>query len=171
MARARPIPELADATPLADAAARTVQVRAAEVFEFAGAALDTNDIEGVHDMRVATRRLRAALEVYRDCFPKPEFKRELRDVKSLASALGARRDPDVAIATVKEIAAHLPASAAPGVDAFLGELRADQEAGNTTLEAALAEAQSSGLQPRLLELAAHPLDSDATFGAFMADMV
>ena len=32
--------------------------------------LDTSDIERVHDMRVATRRLRAVLEVYAPCFPR-----------------------------------------------------------------------------------------------------
>ena len=42
-----------------------------------GAVLDVSDIERVHDMRVATRRLRAALEVFRPCFPRAEFKATL----------------------------------------------------------------------------------------------
>ena len=32
--------------------------------------LDVGDIERVHDMRVATRRLRAALEIFGPCFPR-----------------------------------------------------------------------------------------------------
>src|SRR3954447_25802029 len=133
MARARPIPGLGPEIPLRDAAARTIRVRTAEVFGFAHGVLDTADIERVHDMRVATRRLRAALEVYRVCFPSEEFKWALRDVKALADALGARRDPDVALAAVEEIASHLPPSARPGVDMFEDELRAEQTLGNAEL--------------------------------------
>jgi CHAD domain-containing protein len=154
MARARDIPGLGPDIPMREAAARTVQVRTSEVFAFAAGVLDTGDIERVHDMRVATRRLRAALEVFRPCFPKPEFKAALREVKELADALGARRDPDVALATVEGIMAHLPPEARAGVDAFEQELRADQATGNTTLEQALARAAESQLQARLLELAA-----------------
>ena len=46
-----------------------IEVRAGEVFEHADGVLDLDEIEPVHDMRVATRRLRAALEVFEPCFP------------------------------------------------------------------------------------------------------
>ena len=154
MARARAIPGLSPDIPMSEAAARTVQTRASEVFAYAAGVLDTSDIERVHDMRVATRRLRAALEVFRDCFPEEEFDAALRDVKYLADALGARRDPDVALDAVEEIAKELPESARAGIDAFEEELRADQADGNETLERALAYAVESQLESRLLELAA-----------------
>ena len=48
--------------------------------------LDTSDIERVHDMRVATRRLRAALEVFEPCFPAKPYAQTLREVKRLADA-------------------------------------------------------------------------------------
>ena len=51
------------------AAARIVRVRAEELFDHAGGVLDTSDIERVHDMRVASRRLRAVLEIFAACFP------------------------------------------------------------------------------------------------------
>ena len=35
--------------------------------------LDTEDIERVHDMRVASRRLRAVLEIFAACFPEAEY--------------------------------------------------------------------------------------------------
>jgi CHAD domain-containing protein len=154
MAKARDIPGLGPDIAMWEAASRTVQTRAAEVFSFATGVLDTGDIERVHDMRVATRRLRAALEVFRVCFPKPEFKAALRDVKDLADALGERRDPDVALEEVEQIKASLPAAATAGVDAFEDELRADQAQGNVTLERALAHVVESQLEARLLELAA-----------------
>ena len=147
MAKARPIEGLGPDLPLREAATRIVEVRAAEVFEFEQGVLDTADIERVHDMRVATRRLRAALEVFRDCFPPAAFKPALGEVKDLADALGARRDPDVALAAIEAIAQKLPPVTRPGVDAFEDELRADQARGNQLLEQALAHAAPFALAP------------------------
>ena len=64
-----------------EAAARTVAARAQELFEHADGVLDTSDIERVHDMRVATRRLRAVLEIYAPCFPRKAPRGGPRDVK------------------------------------------------------------------------------------------
>jgi CHAD domain-containing protein len=153
MAKARPVPGLGPDLPMREAAARTIEVRAQEVFEYAEGVLDTSDIERVHDMRVATRRLRGALEVFAPCFPKREFKRALRDVKQLADALGMRRDPDVALAAVERIAAGLASADRAGARSFEDELRGDQANGNHALEAALADAVDSRLEERLLALA------------------
>src|SRR6478735_8585866 len=103
MARARAIPGLGPDIAMREAAGRTVEIRAREVFSFAEGVLDTTEIERVHDMRVATRRLRAALEVFAVCFPARAFKSVLRDVKELADALGMRRDPDVALLSLDRI--------------------------------------------------------------------
>src|SRR5215211_4530859 len=100
MARAAEIDVTAD-EPYAHAAARIVRVRAQELFEYDEGVLDTVDIERVHDMRVATRRLRAVLEVFAPCFPQRPFKAALRDVKALADALGERRDPDVQLEALR----------------------------------------------------------------------
>ncbi|MEA2494052.1 MAG: hypothetical protein QOJ29_1963 [Thermoleophilaceae bacterium] len=148
-----------------------MQVRSTEIFSFAGGVLDTGDIERVHDMRVATRRLRAVLEVYRACFEKQALKSALRDVKTLARALGARRDPDVALQEIEAIAAHLPAIARPGVDAIEDELRAEQAEGNVTLERELAVTVDSQLEARLLELAASATDDGETFGEHARSMI
>ena len=77
--------------------------------------LDIEDIERVHDMRVATRRLRAALEVFEPCFPRKRFKATLREVKALADALGERRDRDVTIAALGEYAEAISLADRPGV--------------------------------------------------------
>ena len=56
-------------SPTARAGARIVRVRARELFEHAEGVLDTRDIERVHDMRVASRRLRAVLEIFAPVLP------------------------------------------------------------------------------------------------------
>ena len=154
MARARELPGLAEAPSFGAAAAMAVEVRAGEVFSFEERALDTGDIEGVHDMRVATRRLRAVMELFAPCFPERPYRKALRDVKRLADALGARRDPDVAIAALERIAARLGDADRPGVESMIAELRARQTAANEALEAAIARAHERGLPARLSALAA-----------------
>src|SRR3712207_2014084 len=52
------------------------------------------DPEDLHDMRVATRRLRAALKLYADALPKRAERYE-SDLRWVAGALGEVRDLDV----------------------------------------------------------------------------
>jgi CHAD domain-containing protein len=60
------------------------------------------DIEDVHDMRVATRRMRSALRLLEDYY-KPKLVRVYRrQLRKIARALGAVRDLDVLIADVKQ---------------------------------------------------------------------
>jgi CHAD domain-containing protein len=152
MAKAREIPDLSGADTFRVAAAKVVDVRAQELFEQAGGVLDTGDIERVHDMRVATRRLRAVLEIFAPCFPKQPHRAVLRDVKLLADALGERRDPDVQIAALERHAAAAPAADRPGVDVLVAGLRARQASANEALAGALAETERSELRGRLAEL-------------------
>jgi CHAD domain-containing protein len=139
--------------PYALAAARVVRVRADELFEHEAGVLDTSDIERVHDMRVASRRLRAVLEIFEPCFPKGDFKTVLRDVKALADALGERRDPDVHIEAMEEFAQSVQAANRPGLDALVARLRARQARGNQKLAAALDQAREHDLHARLRSLA------------------
>ena len=88
--------------------------RADELFEHAEHVLDTSDIERVHDMRVASRRLRAVLEIFEPCFPQGDFKTVLRDVKALADALGERRDPDVHIEAMEALEQTFQVADRPG---------------------------------------------------------
>jgi CHAD domain-containing protein len=154
MAKARDIPGLHASMPFAEAAAATVAVRAAELFEHAEGVLDTSDIERVHDMRVASRRLRAVLEIYAPCFSQDQFKPLLKEVKALADALGARRDPDVLLDRLATLEGVLPKADTPGIEAFAAPARAEQERGNATLAQALDHAASTNLEGRLQLLAA-----------------
>jgi CHAD domain-containing protein len=156
MAKARPIPGFAEASSFGAAAATAVEVRAEEVFEHSGGVLDTREIENVHDMRVATRRLRAALEIFAVCFPKKPHRRLLREVKALADALGEWRDRDVAIAALERTARSLTATERPGLHQLASDLRAEQAAANEALARKLDEIDAANLRERLLALAAEP---------------
>ena len=144
MAKAADIPLEADMT-FAQAAALTVGVRAEEVWEHAEGVLDVGDIERVHAMRVATRRLRAVLEIFAPSFPRATHKEVVRDVKALADALGERRDPDVQLEALEGV---------EGVAALEARVRGEQAQGNETLAAALRQAEASDLRGRLRALVA-----------------
>jgi CHAD domain-containing protein len=124
------------------------------VFEHADNVLDVTDIERVHDMRVATRRLRAALEIFAPCFPKAEHRKLLKEVKRLADALGERRDPDVAIEGFERVRDALPSADRSGVNGLIDELRARQADANETLAAAIEEVRRTSLHERLTALTA-----------------
>jgi CHAD domain-containing protein len=160
MAKAREIEGLHAGMPFAEAAAATVAVRAEELFEHSAGVLDTTDIERVHDMRVASRRLRAVLEIYAPCFPKAQFRPLLREVKALADALGERRDPDVLLAQLETLEAALPKTNTPGIEAFAAPVREEQEAGNVTLARALEHAERTDLRGRLRLLAASAVEPE-----------
>jgi CHAD domain-containing protein len=153
VAKARAV-RLAPDEPFALAAARTVEVRAAEMLDLAANVLDTTDIERVHDMRVATRRLRACLEIFAPCFPRKAHRAALREVKALADALGERRDPDVQLEALAAVAAAMGRDEQSGLRVFGDRLRAEQRAGNAALAAALEHAERAGLRERLDRLVA-----------------
>jgi CHAD domain-containing protein len=154
VAKARDIPGLHAELRYREAAARTVDVRSRELFDYADGVLDTSDIERVHDMRVATRRLRAVLEIYEPCFPRKLLREALDDVKALADVLGERRDPDVQLAQLEEFAAAVKPADRPGVDLFAERVRSEQGGANKALAAAIAELEESDLRGRLAALAA-----------------
>jgi CHAD domain-containing protein len=162
MAKARDIPGLEAQMRYRDAAARTVAVRAEELFDHAAGVLDTSDIERVHDMRVASRRLRAVLEIYEPCFPRKQLRSVLADVKALADSLGERRDPDVQLAQLEEFASAVKPADRPGVEVFAERVRAEQGTANQTLGSALAELEESDLRGRLAALAASADDDGAS---------
>ena len=154
MARARPIPDLSAGEPYASAAAKVVAVRAAELIEHSRGVLDTQEIERVHDMRAASRRLRAALEIFEPCFPKRRFKEVLGEVKGLSDALGERRDRDVSIAFLEEFAAAMPEAERRGVGTLVTSLRGDQQDANRVLRGEVREEGLERLERRLQALVA-----------------
>ncbi|MFA6234294.1 MAG: CHAD domain-containing protein, partial [Bacteroidota bacterium] len=81
-----------------------------------------NDPEVVHRMRVATRRLRSAFEIFDDAFEEKTKSKFRKPLRLLARALGCVRDLDVLLEHMREYANALPpedtASFAPLLDAW-----------------------------------------------------
>lgn len=151
MARARQV-ELDCEEPFARAAARVVEARAAEVFEHSRGVLDLERPERVHDMRVATRRLRAAMEVFAPCFPRKRYRRALKDVKALADALGARRDRDVEIGLLERLADGVEPADRDAVAVMVAGLGEERARAVAALAPFVAEDRLAKLRRRLAKL-------------------
>ncbi len=151
MARAREV-ELECDEPFALAATRVVEVRATEVFEHSRGVLDLDEIERLHDMRVATRRLRAAMEVFEPCFPRKRHRKALKQVKALADALGERRDRDVSIELLEGFADELPQADRGALEALVESLREEQRIANEELAPFVKRKRLKKLHRRLEKL-------------------
>jgi CHAD domain-containing protein len=125
--------ELDCGASFSQAAVRAIKVRSKEVFEHSKGVLDLSDVERVHAMRVATRRLRAALEIFEPCFPEKRHRKALKKVKSLADALGERRDADVEIALLEGLLEEAAEPDRSALLALIEELRVHQGEANEAL--------------------------------------
>jgi CHAD domain-containing protein len=87
------------------------------------------DPEHLHDMRVATRRLRTVLELFETAIPDPPRRSFAADLRWIGRALGRVRDRDVALGSAAELAADAPSLEQPAWRIFrhtleLGRARA-----------------------------------------------
>ncbi len=84
----------------------------------------TEDIEYVHRMRVASRRMRNALALFGAELPRKHYAEWRRDMRRITKALGAARDTDVQIAWVQNFLTQVAdESQRVGIERLLLRLR------------------------------------------------
>ncbi len=103
------------------------------------------DIEAVHKMRVASRRLRATLDAFESCADPASFKKINTRVKKLADALGSVRDTDVMIS---------------GLSSSMQEMASEEQAGVQWLIDRLLQAYHQQ-EEQALDTELRKLDEDA----------
>jgi CHAD domain-containing protein len=91
------------------------------------------DAEDLHDMRVATRRMRAAWRVFDGAFKAGRTKRIRRYLERLADRLGAVRDLDVLIKGLEAYRAALDEQRRPGLEPLLSVWRKQRAHARTQL--------------------------------------
>ena len=129
MAKALTVKDIAPEKSLEECARRIIITRLHEMMSFKEEAIDGSDIEYVHDMRVASRRLRAAMRNFADCFvPKKEFRWHLKRVERITSTLGDVRDLDVLIDRFQKDEQTVPSDAQIGVQNLIRHLQKEREA-------------------------------------------
>ena len=128
------------------------------------------DPEGVHQARVATRRLRSDLRTFKSLV-EPDFASTVRDELGwLAAALGDVRDGDVLLERFRRRVTELPEAEQRGAEAILATLEEDRNAAH----ARLLETLQSTRYAELLELlvrAANDPELSGKAGAPAIDVV
>jgi CHAD domain-containing protein len=138
MAKAKEIEGL-DCAGSAGAGIRLVlRSRLEEMCAFQQAALRFDDPEGVHDMRVASRRLRSLVKDFSPYLRQRKLRRLKEDLKSVADALGAVRDEDVALIALEKLAVDSPVEVSAGFEQFANERRMELDLARSELEEAVA---------------------------------
>jgi CHAD domain-containing protein len=98
-------------------------------------ALDWKDLEGVHDMRVLSRRLRSTISDFKPYFRKASLPR--LKLRKLANALGDVRDEDVALMALEELRAKAKGKAADGIELLAQERREHRKQTRAALKSAI----------------------------------
>lgn len=152
MARAREIKGLTCEEPFRTAAGKILWTRFEELISFRDQVVKPADAhaaeEAVHDMRVASRRLRAALEVFVNVFPKRAFRSMLDSVKMLADALGEVRDLDVMIGRLSDSRKGKPLAQRRALDDIIHELESRRLGARDRLEKTLDDLDRRGFSRR-----------------------
>jgi hypothetical protein len=117
--KARRVKGLEPALPLADAAERIVRTRLDELHAFPQA-LDPGEVDALHDLRIAAKRLRYVLELTAHLFG-PYAETAGRRAKEVQDLLGEIHDCDVTLPRVQERLAALQEEATRAVVARAGE--------------------------------------------------
>jgi CHAD domain-containing protein len=98
-----------------------------DIFQYEAGTRAGDDIEALHDMRVASRRLRAAMDVFAPCYPRRDFAPLNKLARSLTRALGSVRDRDVQIEALVRYAKKAPAEEQAGVAELTRVLRDERD--------------------------------------------
>jgi hypothetical protein len=104
--KARRVKGLETDGPLIDNAQRIVAVRLDELMAFAPKVFDPDEVEALHDLRIAAKRLRYVLEVTGELFG-PYAPKALERTKDLQDLVGEIHDCDVLVPRVLKLVREL----------------------------------------------------------------
>jgi len=114
------------------------------------------DPEGVHQARVATRRLRSDLRTFAPLLDRQWADALRTELQWLADELGVVRDGDVLLMRLRDTAAELDPQDAHAVDAVIAELAADVERERARLLEGMRDARYFALLDHLVAAARQP---------------
>jgi CHAD domain-containing protein len=148
-------PDAVPETPtLYDYAAELLTARLERMLAQAAGVRAGKEIEPIHQMRVWSRRSRAALDVFRPCFEGKAFQAIEAEVKKVTRALGAARDLDVMIESLARREAELPPEQQAGIESFIATLRRERRGSQGAVKKAMMSLEAFDLRARFTTLLA-----------------
>jgi CHAD domain-containing protein len=114
------------------------------------------DVEGVHQARVATRRLRSDLRTFKTLLDRSWISAVQVDLRLLAAGLGAIRDTDVLLPRLRRTAERHPEVDVETVERVFGLLEEERVAARVALLDLLGRESTIALFDELVRVAADP---------------
>lgn len=158
----RPAPRRPGLVPsdVADALTDVLTKATAAIRDNEAGSRSGGDIEHVHQMRVATRRIRAYLKAAKPALDADAAGSLRRELSGLAATLGAVRDLDVMIERLHTEAAALDGDDGPALERLTAQLNSERNQQRVRLVAALDDPSFGGLLDDLDAAAARPPVAD-----------
>jgi|SRR5579871_3666519 len=112
----------------------------------------SEETEPVHKMRVASRRARAALDIFDVCFADSDYARDERQVKKVTHVLSEARDVDVMREKLADHLRELPQEQRSGLQSYIDQLQRRREQAQKTVDKALRRLESYDLEAHIKAL-------------------
>jgi CHAD domain-containing protein len=132
-----------------EAAPLAITAKLDDVFAHEEGTRAGDDIEHLHDMRVASRRLREAMTIFAPCFPKRVYKPLQKTAAALTRALGAVRDSDVMLESLARYRERIADEERIGIDDLMQVMRDERAVQRTTMIDTLDAVDRSGFQHQM----------------------
>lgn len=155
------------------AAALVLEERVDQISNLSKGLLDVTETEPAELMWLATRRMRAALELFRPCFSKSGYRGGREEVRVLVDVVGRRRDIDTAISTVEEVAAEMGDAEREGMVRMVERLRREQADANRALAQAIHGRRMQAFRVRIEDLsdvAVEQAEDDRAAPTYVSDV-
>jgi CHAD domain-containing protein len=123
--------------PLGEAGRKVLRMQLARMLQSEAGTRSGADIEDLHKMRVATRRMRAAWRVFDGAYRPKLQRRYVAELRAIARALGEVRDLDVRLEGLDAYRDRLPEAGREAIETLRTAWRRDREAARGRLLARL----------------------------------
>ena len=122
-----------------------------QMMSYKDGAKEGRDIECVHDMRVTSRRLRAAMDNFADCFPQKSFRKHYKKVKAITRTMGAVRDLDVLILRFQKTLGTLSEAEQADIRELILHLQREREKARKPMLTLFTKLEETGFETKFLE--------------------
>jgi CHAD domain-containing protein len=142
-------------------AAVVLEQRVDQMTEISKGLLDVTDTDPADAMWLASRRLRAAFDMFKPVLSKAQFSGTRDEVRQLNRSVGRRRDVDSMINAFEAIAAEMDEGGEYGLARLVDALRAEQADCNRTLASLSNGRRLQALRVRVEDLTGSDFEGDS----------
>jgi CHAD domain-containing protein len=145
--------------PYREAMREMIATQWAAVWKAIPAVMESDDPAAVHKVRVASRRLRAAMDIATDCFPCKWYRPLHKTAKAITRALGEVRDRDVQLEELTREREQARDEALPGIDYLIAEITRERKHAREAMLMFLAKLESKHIRKETKRRFGHPTDT------------